>query len=502
MDSLIKEMEREHDPYEEVKTWPLKDFLSKFYKIEFGYDYYSVTGGGEKSIRFYGINNLQIIVYNLSGITFDDIRQNAAEFIVEQMKSGHYHLRHMQKELCPGVFLVKKDGFWGCTDSVGKVIIPIQYDVISLSVWDDEKILCGRNGTLYTGYETKCFVDGVNNFVSVYTGVYDLYNKGGKIVLGGFIDYKYFKECKMFVFQFGINRSLRAGNGTKTSPYRFKGPYGSWMLFDSRYRINGKNRTVEGTIFNIKKGYLHGTSIYETISDTTIKKDDLYEEIQLVNSTTFLCKWKWKYIIIYLSSKYCETILSSEYEWIDVLDELYAIVYSKGKIGLLRNGRTAIPCDYSYITRPIGGWCFAAIKYPYTPNSKTWHNYYVIFCNVEKNRYDCISYEDIIVAIDNIDYNTLQDVLYFGGLKLFKRDESMEMSSYTISEKYKSFFRADFLQRLSPVLERNVHSGCYWESAESIRYSLKRKNNVAEFYDSYSLMDALDGDPSAYWNID
>lgn len=42
MDSLIKEMEREHEPYEEVKTWLLKDFLSKFYKIEFGYDSYSL----------------------------------------------------------------------------------------------------------------------------------------------------------------------------------------------------------------------------------------------------------------------------------------------------------------------------------------------------------------------------------------------------------------------------------------------------------------------------
>ena len=51
MDAFMEEMEREHAPFDIEQTWLLKDFLLKFTLIEFGYEYFSVTDGGEKAIK-------------------------------------------------------------------------------------------------------------------------------------------------------------------------------------------------------------------------------------------------------------------------------------------------------------------------------------------------------------------------------------------------------------------------------------------------------------------
>lgn len=53
LEAYFQEMEREHAPFDVGQTWLLKDFLLNFSKIEFGYEYFSVTGGGEKVIRLY-----------------------------------------------------------------------------------------------------------------------------------------------------------------------------------------------------------------------------------------------------------------------------------------------------------------------------------------------------------------------------------------------------------------------------------------------------------------
>lgn len=502
MNSFIEEMEREHAPYEVVNSWPLKDIILNYKKIEFSSCYYPVTDGGEPAIFLHNKDNGNLTIINLSNYTRSEIMQHITEFTVSLMESGDYLLFRRPKEICPGYTLFKENDLWGCKNSNGRIIIPAKYDFIFLDKDNDDIFLCGRDGKSYTGYKRKGFFKDDFELTSVYTGVYDLYSRDGGLLVGGFIDYKYIKECNVYLLRFGRNYIWCEGTGTPSSPYKFKAPYGKWMFLDSKYRINGHNGSIVGTIFNLRNGYWQGKSYYE--NNEMILDNTLFKKIEMVNPKTFLCEKEYSCMIIYLRENPVKEIISSvEYKWIDVLDETYAISYDNGKIGLLRKGMEAIPCEYSYITKPVDGWCFAIKRYPFIPDKTTWHKFFVIFYNVEKNRYlNC--YKNAIVAINNIDEKALEDALYNGGFMLYAKDNQHDLSSYTILKKFTHLFRTDFLQQLNSTysIEKFEPTGNYWESSDWIRYKLEKKNKMPEFHDSYTLMDALDGDPSAYWNID
>lgn len=443
------------------------------------------------------------------------------------------------EELYPGVYLINENSFWGCVDIAGNVIIPIKYDIISVFDCTNEKlIVCGRDGKQYTGYIRKKLF-GVEKYQeTVYTGVYDLYDHEGHLKIGGFIEFKYNKDFKAYLFKFGHNYKYLEGNGTTSAPYRFKSPYGEWILLSSyfcfikaysytfkRYLptknwITENNISIQGYVLQYHNGYLQGQvgKTNESIDPIVFSNEILFDEIKFVNKTTIICE-RGKasvpsYCIIYVGkNKYSRfshpvfndnTIISTNYRWVKNLDEHYTFVSNGYRIGLLKDGRTVIPCDYSFITKPIDGWCFAAIEYPFIPNKETWNNYFVILCNVQKHRYDCIKREDIIIAIDNISKDNLEDMFYEGGFLLYKKnDEDSNISSYTISKKYKNFFNKTFLQLLNPTFfDGYTEYAHYWLSSNSVKNEIENMYKQPEINEKYSIMDALDGDPDAYWNID
>jgi len=443
------------------------------------------------------------------------------------------------EEIYPGVFLFKKDNFWGCVDIVGNIIIPIKYDVISVCDCAGEKhIICGRDGKQYAGHIHKDYHDINNNIKTVYTGVYDLYSNEGHLKIGGFIEFKYNKEFKAYLFKFGHNYEYLEGNGTVSSPYRFKLPYGEWILLSSWFCfvksysytyqkslpsifwITENNKSIEGSVLQYNNGYLQELCrrTDKPVEPIVISNEVLFDDIKFVNSTTILCK-KGKakassYCIIHVSednySRFSHpvfngnTIISPNYKWVKILDEHYTFVYNSNRIGLLKDGRTVIPCDYSFITIPIDGWCFAAIKYPFIPDKETWNKYFVILCNVQKHRYDFIKREDIIIAIDNINEDVLKNLFNEGGFLLYKmKNEDCNISSFTVSKRYKNYFNQSFLHSLNQSFyEGNIKLTHYWLSSDSVKTEIENMHKQPEIHDTYSLIDALDGDPNAYWNID
>ena len=139
-----------------------------------------------------------------------------------------------EKELYPGIYLIKENNLCGCVDVNGNVIIPTKYDIVSVFDCAGEKqIICGRDGKQYTGYIYKSNNEPEHNIKSVYTGVYDLYNHEGRLKIGGFIELKYNKDFKAYLLKYGHNYEYREGNGTASSPYKFKLPYGEWILLSS-----------------------------------------------------------------------------------------------------------------------------------------------------------------------------------------------------------------------------------------------------------------------------
>ena len=443
------------------------------------------------------------------------------------------------KELYPGVYLIEDNNLWGCIDDIGNIIIPIKYDIISVVDCTDEKqIVCGRDGKTYTGYIHKGSFDVENDIKTVYTGSYDLYSLKGRLKIGGFIDFKYNKDFKAYLFKFGHNYEYRDGDGTISSPYRFRLPYGEWILLSSwfcfvesysytyqkslpaNFWITENNKSIEGSVLQYHNGYLQGTCrrSNKPIEPIVISNEVLFDDIKYANSTTILCKRgkarASSYCIIHISEdKYSRfshpvfngnTIISPNYKWVKIIDEHYTFVYDNNKIGLLKDGRTAIPCDYSFITIPIDGWCFAAIKYPFIPNKETWNNYFVILCNVQKHRYDFIERDDIIIAIDNINVNVLKNMFYEGGFLLYKiKNEDCNISSFTISNRYKNYFNPSFLHSLNQSFYEGKNEYThYWLSSDSVKTEIENMYKQPEIHDKYSIMDALDGNPDAYWNID
>lgn len=507
INSFVEEMEQVY-AYEIVeKSWPLTDFLSKyknFKDVSFCSEFYSVTEDLEDVIVLRDNTNTKTIIFNLSHFSKEEIMRHTVNFIVERRKSGHLILTHKVSKITHGIYLIQKNNLWGCADDKGNVIIPIKYDTIDISICDSEKIVCGRNGKQYNGYVSySYFFKEDISFDTIYTGVYDLYDTKGKLLLGGFIDYKYIEKCKMYLFKYGHNYKYYEGEGTKRSPYICKKPYGEWIFLNSHFCF-ANGICVDGSVLEYKGDCLQGYVKHKDKPEENLEiKDVLYSNIELKNSTTILCKRGRGCVSSYCIYNIKEASFSLSYKWIDILDSTYSFVYQHEQIGLLKNNIAVIPCKCSYITNPIDGWCFAAIKYPYTPNSDTWGKFYVILCNINENRYDAIPYKQIIVAIDNIDEESLRDLLASGGLMLYKKDSNRKFSSFTISQQFKSFFRIDFLKMLNtPFYEKTFEPKCYWQSATAYKIMLEKKYKVNSFHDSYTLMDALDGDLSAHWNID
>lgn len=96
IDAFMEEIEREHAPFEVEQTWSFREFLLKFEKVVFGYEYFSVTDGGERAIRLCDKDNHWVVVFNLSEFSEDCIIKEPENFIVEKRKSGHYILCYEQ----------------------------------------------------------------------------------------------------------------------------------------------------------------------------------------------------------------------------------------------------------------------------------------------------------------------------------------------------------------------------------------------------------------------
>ena len=77
---------------------------------------------------------------------------------------------------------------WGCMNKDGQIIIKAKYDCFKIK---DNFILAGRNGEML-------YHDNHSNATD-YSGVYDLYSSSGELIFGGFSDFQYNKEKKLFI---------------------------------------------------------------------------------------------------------------------------------------------------------------------------------------------------------------------------------------------------------------------------------------------------------------
>lgn len=226
-----------------------------------------------------------------------------------------------------------------------------------------------------------------------------------------------------------------------------------------------------------------------------------------------MCKKKNSYALLYIK----ERSLSKFYSNIKIIDEEYAFVSMNYSIGLIRLGKETIPCEFSYITKPVNGWSFLFKKYPYFPNSNKDGKMYCRIAKVSKviHSYDI---RECLLVEEDIDSNNLEYFLYKGFYKLQHLNKSKEddlKSVYVESDKHfpKAFYSllgkpnkgcTENEEELS-FEQKTAHgkSKLYWCSGSDLKKEVEsRKKTYICDNEHYGLMDALDGNPDAYWNID
>lgn len=429
------------------------------------------------------------------------------------------------KDYCNGLAEVSDGEKWGCINCFGELIISIQYDCIEIRKEKDNQyyINCGRNGQFFTGQNGN--KTGAE-LETIYTGVYDLYDIDGHLLFGGFDEYKYNDIVNLFFFFIG--RIWHLDKTYYWSHYSIINNYGKWIVlthdldfvtdvccYNSRYY--GKGHVVNPHIVN----FIHvaGQAFPEQIAGgmnweersggkslllVDLPGDVIFDDVKVLNSNQLLCKNSGKYSLIWIKQRK----RSKEYSYILSINDEYAFVLNS-KIGLVRYGEETIPCEYSIITKPINGWSFVFANYPYFPNSEKGDKFYIRIVDARKICSHKWEMKYAMLVAENVEKKIVEADLHKGYYRLLpsKNDivEEHDLKEVSLTEKATYLFCDDFLKQLDNPLKKVITSfeDKYWYTDIELR---KKKDSSKMSRDlspnDYSLMDALDGEPDAYWNID
>lgn len=356
-------------------------------------------------------------------------------------------------------------------------------------------------------------------------------------MIGGFDEYKYIEDGRIFCFRFGcvfrkrrffeIYEYLREDEGSK------------WVVLDEYYRLLLSRDHVEGEIFDwkrIKRIKIAGEVITDTSELNCFKNKRGYNSAFLIdlpsgdifdqlyynsNCSQLICKRGFKYKVIYLGNNYDSLShyppeFSNFFDYVKPLDKDYTCVLDDDKgIGLIRKGKLVLPCAHTHITKPVNNWCFAIKRYPYYPGSDNFGCYYAILLNVKESRMsfsESYLYDEAIVAIKRIECEKMVEKLLGEGVfNLYSLDEANDgIQSITVPRKYLHYFSKDFCELIGNSDKLNISkikiSRCDWTSRArmgDVRDCQEPESQYLDAIDNYSrIEDALEDNPDAYWNID
>lgn len=434
---------------------------------------------------------------------------------------------HSVKDFCHGLAEVSDGKKWGCVNFSGEIIIPIKYDLIDIKKEKDNQIYikCGRDGVFFTG--TKNLVYDDKQYETVYTGIYDMYDANGNLLFGGFDEYKYNDIVNLFFFFIG--RIWHFDKTNHWSHFNSIDIYGKWIVlthefdfvthdpYGSHNRYFGKGHIVYPKIIKFIRvagqyfpediaGIMDWVDIsggyYSLLVD--LPEDVIFDNIKILNSNQLLCKNKGKYSLIWIK----QGIQSDDFSYILPIDDEYAFVLNN-MLGLIRYGEIIIPCEYSIITKPINGWAFVFERYPYFPNSDKVNKLYARIIDANVSHHYISEIRKLMLVAEDIDKNKLESDLQKGYYKLLpsgiKLDEAHNLKEVHLTKGASSLFCDEFLKLLGNPTSKETASidNRYWCSDVILRRERDSNKQNKEFeHNEFSLLDALDGDPDAFWNID
>lgn len=253
--------------------------LSGFFSIPFKYDEIELRKDGCFNVRIdksWGV--MTIDGYEFIPVKYSEkIADNFKDLIVQDSISGglgilnehgkeciptlyeHLQLTDNQNIIffgyggcesdCNNFFSPISYASWGCLSNNGKILITPHYDCFKF--YYNLFILAGRDGHMLGEGQHGC-----SYHETEYSGLYDLYNFDGKLILGGFTDFSYDNDRKLYLFRFGGQWKTDCedydeyGNSIFYYSFHFEKGNSRWLILDNNLTSIVKDKQGRRKVFN------------------------------------------------------------------------------------------------------------------------------------------------------------------------------------------------------------------------------------------------------------
>ena len=350
------------------------------------------------------------------------------------------------EECSDGNFFSKIDGaIWGCMDKTGNVLVPPKYDCFKVK---GDFILAGRGGVMLTRNHSF--------YGSEYDGVYDLYDKSGELIIGGFKKFKFDAKHKLYKFFFGgrwvrDHELIDEWNNIYNDDYHFEEGMGRWIVTDTD--LKSIRLSKDGQKYEFSKGALVEIRIEKTEDKTThywpCPIEILFRSKPYVAGEYLICpENEHSYAV-----RICDGKESCVYDQMSYIGKNRFYVRQGDCVGVVDfDGNIIVPIEYVVLTDPIGNFAFGV---------KEQEDY---SCKVSLFDFN----SDNIVehcAIANSELDEVLSRMVRGFYLIYLSKENRDISSISVFRR--NIFDQDFQDKISDIEEGKLlkeFSRCYWFS--------------------------------------
>ena len=382
---------------------------------------------------------------------------------------------------------------WGVVSRNGKIIIDAKY--INYKV-QSGFIVAGRNGAYFPDTDDSDYAWYGSNF----DGVYDLYNKDGELLIGGFSEFEYDERNGIFIFFFGGEWKEYSAfdddwNNIHITGYKFERGIDLWLVLDKDLKTIIRDK--DGAPKQFEKGF---------VGKIEIKKED--DKIKhIYNMPIELMAKGFSHVAI---NSVIINDSNSEYhksQAVDIATGKRTKLYSKieqvtedlfyfaegNNVGITNINSDVLIGDCLLITYPINNYVLIGKK-------ESEEDFNVLLYNLDDLA------QPVAVAIQSISED---DLVYHAEGHWLKMVVDTSLSGLkALIVPNSRFLEKKFIDLVTTKEGTDYKFGSHDNSyffSNDWRFNHDEENNGDggnEWQDHWDASDAFDGEPDAYWNID
>lgn len=440
-----------------------------------------------------------IIPLDQEPISFGQGSNKPADFYA--VGFGGYQYDYSSNFFCNDI----QNAIWGVVNRNNETIVKPKYDCIKII---DGHFLCGRDGSFL--YEESS--DGHHEYANEYDGEYDVIDFNGNFIFGGCSGFHFDDQLQLYFLKFGGQWKNECTyeddwNNIRCYSWVYHEANSRWLVLDKD--LNSIIPKKDGSTYKFPSCFS---------GKITTKKNDKGQVTHYWNMPLELFSIEYPKItdgIMFYGEegkrraiRLKDRFISGEYFALEYIDD--STYYYQCKIendfyvGIgcylpadKQNNTSLVSQEHNniLITKPVNGFCFVVAQ-----NDNNICDVYL--SNIKE------SCQNQTKAISSIGRNDIFDAIAKGKLLMTLDDGCETIKDIKVFDK--TIFDESFASEISIMspdkIQAKVQS--YWysvyhvESKEESSYQSSDYIEDEPYTREDSMMDALDGEPDAYWNID